>query len=209
MRGDKVVVAEEAEQPCCFARPSIEDVTAALRRCSIIPSVKDEESLEVAIASDAQVVFILFGSLLDLEDIVARVKAAGQYVFVDVDLLEGFAARPVIIEHLLRSTDADGIVSRRDSMVKAAKARGLIAGHRFYLIDTAMYKSIVPRTVESEADFIEVLPGCIPRAVSWLREETDVPVIAGGLLFDSHDVRAAFDAGASAVATSRRSLWQP
>jgi glycerol uptake operon antiterminator len=127
-------------------------------------------------------------------------------VFVDVDLLEGFAGRPVIID-LVSASKADGILSERSSMVKAAKARGLTAGHRFKIVDTMTYRSIPGAIETSGADFIEAQPGCIPRIISWLREEIFVPIVAGGLVFDRGDIRAAMDAGAVAVATSNTGLW--
>jgi glycerol uptake operon antiterminator len=179
----------------------------AMRHQPIIASVTDPKSLDQALDSAVDVVFLLYGSLLDLAGTVEKVRDAGRTCLVDVDLLEGFAGQPVVIEHLARDTEADGILSARAPMVKAAKAHGLVAGHRFFLVDTRTYRSIPSAIGASGADFIEAQPGAMPRVISWLREEIAVPIVAGGLIIDAHDIQAALDAGASAVATSNRNLW--
>ena len=150
-------------------RASVADLCQAVRLAPVIASVKDSRSLERALDSPAEVVFLMYGSLLDLEETVARVRDAGRTVFVDVDLLEGFAGRPVIID-LVQASEADGILSARTSMVKAAKDKGLTAGHRFKIVDTRTYRSIPGAIEASGADFIEAQPGCMPRIISWLRE---------------------------------------
>jgi glycerol uptake operon antiterminator len=187
----------------------MEQFIQANARSRVISSVKDEAGLDAALETSARVIFLLYGSLLDLDATIERVKAAGRICFVDVDLLEGFAGRPVVIEYLAGDTSADGVLSAKTQMVKAARDHGLMGGHRFFLVDSRAYRRVEPQTALSGADFIEVLPGCIPRVIKWLREEVRLPIIAGGLIVDREDVRAALAAGASGVATTNRGVWEP
>ncbi|MDR1294810.1 MAG: glycerol-3-phosphate responsive antiterminator [Bifidobacteriaceae bacterium] len=191
------------------ARATMDELSQANARARIISSVKDTTDLDAALETSARVVFLLYGSLLDLGATIERVKAAGRICFVDVDLLEGFAGRPVVIEYLAGHTAADGVLSAKTAMVKAARDHGLIGGHRFFLVDSRAYRRVEPQTALSGADFIEVLPGCIPRVIKWLREEVRLPIVAGGLIVDREDVRAAVAAGAFGVATTNRGLWEP
>jgi glycerol uptake operon antiterminator len=193
--------------PVHVERTTAEQVWAAFRADPVIASVKDAEALRDALDSDSLVVFLRFGSLLTLGDLVAQTKAAGRICFVDVDLLDGFAGRPVVIEYLTHHTDADGIVSAKPSIVRAAREHGLVAGHRFFLLDSQSYKTMIDVSRANPPDFIEVLPGCLPRVIGWIREELDLPVIAGGLICDRRDALDALDAGASAVVSSRRGVW--
>jgi glycerol uptake operon antiterminator len=187
----------------------MEQFSQANARTHIISSVKDDADLAAALDTSCRVVFLLYGSLLDLGATIERVKATGRICFVDVDLLEGFAGRPVVIEYLASETAADGVVSAKTAMVASAREHGLIGGHRFFLVDSRAYRRVEPQTAVSGADFVEVLPGCIPRVIGWLREEVRLPIVAGGLIVDREDVRAALAAGASAVATTNRGLWEP
>jgi glycerol uptake operon antiterminator len=178
-----------------------------LRDDPVVASVKDTAALDAVLGSDRDVVFLLFGSVLDVADLVARAKDAGKTVLVDVDLLDGFAAREVVVEWLAAHTRADGVLSTRSTLVRAAKRAGLVAVQRFFLVDSFSYHQL-PRVVEqARPDAVEILPGCVPRVLSWLRDDVDVPVIAGGLVCDKADVVAALGAGAVAVASSNREVW--
>ncbi len=179
----------------------------ALRDDPVIASVKDVGALDDVLASDRGVVFVLFGSVLDVADVVARAKDTGKTVLVDVDLLDGFSSRDVVVTWLAANTRADGVLSTKSNLVRAARRAGLVAVQRFFLVDSFSYHQL-PRVVEqARPDAIEILPGCMPRVITWLRSDTDVPVIAGGLVCDKADVMAALGAGAVAVASSNRDVW--
>jgi len=182
-------------------------VLESLQDDPVIASVKDASALDDVLASDRAVVFVLYGSVLDVVGIVDRAKDAGKTVFVDVDLLDGFAAREVVVTWLAEHTRADGVLSTKSNLVRAAKRAGLVAIQRFFLVDSFSYHQL-PRVVEQAGpDAIEILPGCMPRVITWLRDDTRVPVIAGGLVCDKADVVAALGAGAVAVASSNRDVW--
>ena len=59
----------------------------------IIAAVKDETGVEVCIQNDIRVVFILYGELITIPDIVQRLKDAGKFVIVHLDLIGGLAGR--------------------------------------------------------------------------------------------------------------------
>lgn len=184
-----------------------DSVLEALRDDPVIASVKDASALDEVLASDRGVVFVLYGSVLDVADVVDRAKDAGKTVFVDVDLLDGFSSREVVVTWIAEHTRADGVLSTKSNLVRAAKRAGLVAVQRFFLVDSFSYHQL-PRVVEqAKPDAIEILPGCMPRVITWLRDDTAVPVIAGGLVCDKADVVAALGAGAIAVASSNRDVW--
>ena len=184
-----------------------DSVLEALRDDPVIASVKDASALDEVLASDRGVVFVLYGSVLDVADVVDRAKDAGKTVFVDVDLLDGFSSREVVVTWIAEHTRADGVLSTKSNLVRAAKRAGLVAVQRFFLVDSFSYHQL-PRVVEqAKPDAIEILPGCMPRVITWLRDDTAVPVIAGGLVCDKADVMAALGAGAVAVASSNRDVW--
>lgn len=174
----------------------------------IVASVKDDEGLRRVLRSDRAVVFLLYGTVLTIESIVATLKAHGKTVFVDVDLLDGFAAREVVVRFIGERTEADGILSAKAPLVRAANGLGLRAIHRFFMIDSLSYRNLPKQVAASRADAVEILPGCMPRVISWLLADVDVPIVAGGLVCDKEDVVAALGAGAVAVASSSTDVWE-
>lgn len=173
----------------------------------VIASIKDEDGLRAVLRAPCPVVFVLFGSVMTIHGIVATLKSAGKTVFVDVDLLDGFSSKPVTVDFLKAHTQADGVLSSKSIMVKAAKSAGLLAIHRLFLVDSFSYNNVSKQVKISEPDAIMILPGCMPRVLSWVRDDTDLPLIAGGLVCDKEDVVGALGAGATAVASSNRDVW--
>ncbi|TFB59995.1 glycerol-3-phosphate responsive antiterminator [Cryobacterium sp. TMT2-17-1] len=173
----------------------------------VIASIKDEDGLRSVLRAPCPVVFVLFGSVMTIHSIVASLKSAGKMVFVDVDLLDGFSSKPVTVDFLKAHTQADGVLSSKSIMVKAAKTAGLLAIHRLFLVDSFSYNNVSKQVKISEPDAIMILPGCMPRVISWVRDETELPLIAGGLVCDKDDVMGALGAGATAIASSNRGVW--
>ena len=173
----------------------------------VIASVMDDAGVRSVIRSECKIVFVLYGSVVSIPAIVATLKKHGKMVFVDVDLLEGFASKEIVVTYLKLHTATDGVLSSKAFMVKAAKEEGLFAVHRFFLIDSMSYQNVTKQIKTSKADCIEILPGCMPRVITWLLADTTIPLIAGGLVCDKEDVVAALKAGATAIASSNEAVW--
>ena len=60
---------------------------------------------------------------------------------------------------------------------------------------------------QTRPDFIEILPGLMPRIISNLKKEVGHRVIAGGLISQKEDILNALDAGATAISTTNSELW--
>ena len=56
-------------------------------------------------------------------------------------------------------------------------------------------------------DCVELMPGVMPKILKIMREYTDIPLIAGGLLSDKKDVMAAFEAGTDAISATNEAVW--
>ncbi|RII15874.1 Glycerol-3-phosphate responsive antiterminator [Streptomyces sp. YIM 130001] len=194
--------------------PSLPETTVSrslldlLEENPVVASVKDEEGLEAVLRTDCPVVFLLYGSVLDISSTVRRLKDAGRTVLVNVDLLEGLAGKEIVVSFIRENTAADGILSSKAFMVRAAREQGLFAVHRFFLIDSFSYRNLARQLSISKADAIEILPGCMPRVIGWVVADIDAPVIAGGLVCDKEDVIAALQAGATAIASSNQDVWR-
>jgi glycerol uptake operon antiterminator len=56
-------------------------------------------------------------------------------------------------------------------------------------------------------DAIEIMPGIIPRVIGQINRQTNVPIIAGGLINTASDIEKILAGGAIAVSTSKVELW--
>ena len=177
-----------------------------LRSDKVVAAVKNESQLQSALKSRCNIVFVLYGDLINIGTIVSRIKSAGKCVFVHLDLIDGLAPRDVAVSFIENNTLADGIISTRPNIIKHAKAHNLLSVQRFFLLDSIALNNIDKQLVDT-SDAVEILPGIIPKIIGILSRRLGKPIIAGGLISDTEDVRESINAGAAAISTTRESLW--
>lgn len=175
-----------------------------LECCPIIAAVR-ENKWEQALASPVTVVFDLEASLLTVQSHVQQAHAAGKALFVHVDLAEGIGKDKVGIRYLAQC-GADGIISTRGQIIRAAKEQGLLTVQRFFALDSQGMDSIQEMLRSTNPHLMEIMPGVIGKAVKRFSAGT-IPVIAGGLIETKQEVTSAIGNGATAISTGRAELW--
>ena len=178
-----------------------------LETSPVIAAVKDEKGLRRCFESECSVVFILYGNLCNIAGIVNQVKNQGMTAIVHVDFIAGLSNKEIAVDFIKQSTRADGIISTKPMLVKRAQELGMYSGQRTFLIDSIALGTLKKQIETFRPDFIEIMPGIMPTILKHMKEYTDIPIVAGGLIFDKKDVMAAFDAGVDAVSTSFEDLW--
>ena len=173
----------------------------------VIAAVKTDEALTAALASPCSAVFLLASTLLTVDGLVHRIHDAGKLAVVHIDLVDGLSSREIAVDSLNALCRPDGIISTRPTLIRRARHRGLLTVQRAFILDSLSLTSLSGQLEQGKPDFVEILPGIMPRVIAEISARTQVPVIAGGLLRDKADVMAAMRAGASAVSTSAPELW--
>ena len=84
----------------------------------MIAAVRNEEDLRECFKTQCRIIFILYGSICNITEIVRQVKACGKIAIVHMDFVTGMAIRDVSVEFILRNAGADGIVSTKPNLVK-------------------------------------------------------------------------------------------
>ena len=179
----------------------------ALEDSPILAAIKDAEGLERCKSCESRIVFILYGDLCNIEEIVEEVKAAGKLAIVHIDLIQGLSQKEVAVDFLHKYTKADGIISTKPALIKRAKELGMYTILRFCVIDSMAYDNSAHQVKTARPDVIEVLPALMPKVIRRLTESTQTPVIAGGLIQEKADIMELLEAGATAVSATDPDIW--
>ncbi|MBO7353952.1 MAG: glycerol-3-phosphate responsive antiterminator [Lachnospiraceae bacterium] len=179
-----------------------------VEECPVIAAIKDEAGLENCLDTDIGIVFVLFGDICSISDIVNTLKEHGKTAMVHIDLITGLGSKEIAVDYIKRMTSADGIISTKPMLIKRAKELGLFTIQRFFVLDSLALENISKQTDVHNTDLIEILPGVMPKIISRITGMINIPVIAGGLISDKEDVISALDAGAVAVSTTKREVWE-
>lgn len=178
-----------------------------LEDCPVIAAVKDDQALEASFRSPCQIIFVLYGDICNVGQIVSRIKEEGRTAMVHLDLIMGLDGREIAVDYIKEKTGADGIISTKTTQIRYAKEKGLYAIHRFFALDSRSLENIYKQSMPGEPDCIEILPGLIPRVIERAVKAQKLPVIAGGMIESKEDVMMALKAGAAAVSTTHQELW--
>ncbi len=173
----------------------------------VVAAVKNAEGLDKALRSPCPVVFVLFGDVCGISELVGAIKRAGKTAVVHIDLIDGLSNREVSARFLRSNTAADGIISTKSHIIRSAKELGLITVQRFFIWDSMSLENVQKNISGETADFIEILPGVIPKAIEFCVKNARLPVIAGGLISTKSEVVSALGAGATAISTTQQNLW--
>ena len=180
----------------------------ALEDSPIIAAIKDDEGLQKCLDSDSRVIFILYGDICNISDIVDTVKSSGKIAMVHLDLIAGLSAKEISVDFIKKYTKADGIITTKPALIKRAKELSLYTILRLFVIDSMAYDNIQKQTAGYRPDVIEILPGLMPRVIERIKKSVRCKVIAGGLISEKEDIVAALKAGAVAISTTDKNVWK-
>lgn len=184
-----------------------EEFMEATEKCPVIPAAKNDEWLEACISSESDLVYVLYGDICNIGDIVQKIKDAGKKAIVHVDLIVGLSPKEISVDFLMKYTLADGVISMKPAMIKRAKELGMFSIQRFYTMDGLSYANVVKHVKNCNPDVVEIMPAGLTKIIGYLLEEIDKPVVASGLVQDKEDVMGALKVGAIAVSTTNREVW--
>ena len=177
-----------------------QELMDAIQETPVIAAVKDDDGLQNALQNEnIRVVFILYGDICSIASIVQRIHAAGKFAI-------GLASKEVAVDFIRSQTEADGIISTRQSFIRRAKELGLAAILRVFLLDSISLESL-GKMPANLPDCLDILPGTMPKILRRVCADAKVPVLTGGLIADKEDVMAALDAGATAISTTNQAVW--
>lgn len=178
-----------------------------LRELPVIPAVRSLEDVEEARRRGAAAIFFFKGDVFGLREALPRCAQSGIPVYVHLDLVEGVGKDGVGIR-LLKELGAAGVVSTRGPLLREARAAGLLAIHRVFMVDSEALRTGLAAVRAAEPDLVEVLPGVVvPYVIRELRAALPQPVIGAGLVTQVEQVLAILRAGAVGVSASAKRLW--
>jgi glycerol uptake operon antiterminator len=172
----------------------------------IIAAIRNKNDLEKVISSNALIVFILYGTIIDLKNTCAMLKVAKKVVFIHMDLMAGIKEDYSGLL-FIKQCEPYGIITTRPSIIKNAKKLGLYVIQRIFVLDSLSLETGIKNIQSVLPDAVEVLPGVASKIIKSIETKVQVPIIAGGLIETKKDIMESISAGAMAISTTKQELW--
>ena len=177
-----------------------------LENCRVIAATRSDEEFLRALTFTPDVVFDLDPDVMNISAKVKRAHETGKKYLLHLDLAKGIGKDESGIRFLKR-VGVDGVISTKVNVIKLAREQGLCTVQRFFIVDSHSLATTIESVRASRPDMIEVMPGTLPKVVERLKKSIDVPIIAGGLIETAEEVSSILAAGASAVSTAKKEIW--
>ena len=174
----------------------------------VIAAVRQEDDIEIAVASQATTIFLLHADIFNIKSLVDNIKSHGKSAFVHIDLLEGLGKDHKAIDYLGSVIKPDGIITTKSTHIKYAKDIGLFTIQRFFLVDSQSYDMTIKTARSVQPDMLEIMPAVMPGVIRRICRQVALPVIAGGLIDSKEEIMEALNAGAIGVSTGNKDLWE-
>lgn len=168
---------------------------------SIIAAARNEDDFYAALKSKVDAIFLIKSSIASIDGLVTEARKAAKPLFVHIDMADGIGKDKAGVRFLVGKSV--GIISTKTNLISYAAELGAQTVQRFFAIDSMSISSANEAIRSAKPTYAEIMPGLMPKIL----KRFNSPVIAGGLINDISDVRAAFEGGAVAVSTSEKSLW--
>ena len=172
----------------------------------IIAAVRSNLELEKAVKSNVWMIFMLSPNIEEIKMQTELVHNAGKKIFIHIDLAEGIGKDEYGIRYV-KKIGVDGIISTRTNIIKMASKLGVCTVQRFFIVDSHSVYTSIETSKQSKADMIEIMPGTVTKVIKKMREDFEVPIIAGGLVETQVEIDEALSCGVTAVSTGKSDFW--
>lgn len=173
----------------------------------VIAAVNNLERLDMAIESPCRMIFLLTGNIMNIKDIVEKCKKNEKYILVHLDLMDGLSKDEYALKYISDYIKPDGIITTRGNLIRIARENNIFAIQRLFILDSMSLDTGIKSIHSTRPEAIEILPGIMPKAIRRIHAETQIPLIAGGLIIDKEDAIASLNAGAMGISTSNKAVW--
>jgi len=96
---------------------------------------------------------------------------------VHVDLISGLSSKEIVVDFIRKNTEADGIISTKAALIKRGKELKMFTVLRYFLLDSMAYENIRQQQHAVKPDYIEVLPGVMPKVIGKVCKMSKTPAV--------------------------------
>lgn len=173
----------------------------------ILPASANMKEFERFLKSSYEIGVFLDMHIAQLKNINQLAKEYKKKMIYHVDLIHGIKSDEYATEYICQEYKPYGLISTKSSVILKAKQKGVVAVQRIFMLDSHALEKSYNLVEKTKPDYIEVLPGAMTWMIKEVKERLEIPVFAGGLIRTAEEVNHALKAGAEAITTSKRELW--
>lgn len=187
----------------------MEYLDTLLKDSRIIPSVSTMEQLRYAVEKDSfSCIMLKMGDINSIGKLVAYVHKYHKTVMLHLDSIKGISKDRAGI-HYLKRIGVDSIVTMKSQNIRMVKEEGIYAILGTFLVDSASVSLTVQNINGNKPNAIIAMPMTIPDSIyELLKENSQIPIIAGGLGVSREIIEHALSLGSRACTVTKHEVLE-
>jgi glycerol uptake operon antiterminator len=174
----------------------------------VLPAIRKMEDVEKMMKSHYEYLVIMDIHVSKLKPIFQLSKESHKKLILHMDLVHGLKNDEYSTEFICQEFKPFGLISTKASVIMKARDKGVTTIQRLFLLDSSSLEKSLALIERTNPDYIEVLPGIMPKIIKDIRRLTKREIFAGGLIDSVEEVEEAYHAGAISITTSNKILWK-
>src|SRR5699024_2036219 len=145
---------------------------------NILPAIRSMKDVEKLIGSPYTKVALLDIHIGNLASHMKEMRDHGFQVYIHLDLITRLAITNEELEYSHQKFQPYGIITTRGKLINKAKSMKLKTILRVFLIDSSSVEKSIDMINQTSPDYIELLPGIVPKMIHFYTHTQNVAVIA-------------------------------
>ena len=115
-------------------------IKSILERNPIIPAIKDNITLEKALNSNSEIVFIILANIVNIKEYCDKLREKNKVIYIHIDMIDGLNSTNNGIDYIMNTIKPDGILTTKSNVVAHAYKNNISVIQRFFILDTLSYE---------------------------------------------------------------------
>ena len=125
-------------------------IKSILERNPIIPAIKDNITLEKALNSNSEIVFIILANIVNIKEYCDKLRDKNKIIYVHIDMIDGLNSTNSGIDYIMNTIKPDGILTTKSNVVAHAYKNSISVIQRFFILDTLSYEKALLNIKENK-----------------------------------------------------------
>lgn len=176
---------------------------------TLLPAVKDANSLHEALGLGYRQILVERGSLLSMVGALAAAARRGIAVFVNLDGVEGLALDSAALAFIATDLSFSGVISTKPHVLRDASRFRLRTVQRIHALDSVGLETGLKSLATPSPQAVAIAPGlAVPQVVETVRRVTSAAIWGTGLVRTGEQARRVLAGGAELVSSARPEVWK-
>ena len=88
-------------------------IKSILERNPIIPAIKDNITLEKALNSNSEIVFIILANIVNIKEYCDKLREKNKVIYIHIDMIDGLNSTNNGIDYIMNTIKPDGILTTK------------------------------------------------------------------------------------------------